>query len=60
MLADVHARGGYVYLGSYTGESGGEGDGIGLLRRDPATGDLARLGVAARTPSPSMGREQMR
>lgn len=43
----------YVFLGCYTGESGGEGEGIALLRRDPATGDLTRLGVAARTPSPS-------
>ena len=43
----------YVFLGCYTGESGGEGEGIALLRRDPATGDLTRLGVVARTPSPS-------
>ncbi|GAA3344591.1 lactonase family protein [Amorphoplanes nipponensis] len=43
----------YVFLGCYTGESGGEGEGIALLRRDPATGDLTRLGVAVRTPSPS-------
>lgn len=43
----------YVFLGCYTGESGGEGDGIARLRRDPATGDLTHLGVAARTPSPS-------
>ena len=43
----------YVFLGCYTGETGGEGEGIALLRRDPATGDLTRLGVAARTPSPS-------
>ena len=43
----------YVFLGCYTGESGGEGEGIALLRRDPETGDLTRLGVAARTPSPS-------
>jgi len=43
----------YVFLGCYTGESGGEGEGIALLRRDPLTGDLTRLGVAARTPSPS-------
>jgi 6-phosphogluconolactonase len=42
-----------VFVGCYTGETGGEGDGIALLRRDPATGDLTRLGVAARTPSPS-------
>ncbi len=43
----------YVFLGCFTGESGGEGEGIALLRRDPATGDLTRLGVVARTPSPS-------
>jgi len=43
----------YVFLGCYTGESGGEGEGIALLRRDPATGELTRLGVVARTPSPS-------
>lgn len=43
----------YVFVGCYTGESGGEGEGIALLRRDPGTGDLTRLGVAARTPSPS-------
>jgi 6-phosphogluconolactonase (cycloisomerase 2 family) len=43
----------YVFVGCYTGESGGEGEGIALLRRDPATGDLTRLGVATRTPSPS-------
>jgi len=43
----------FVYVGSYTGESGGEGEGIALLRRDPGTGDLTRLGLAARTPSPS-------
>ena len=42
-----------VFVGCYTGETGGEGEGIALLRRDPATGDLTRLGVAARTPSPS-------
>ncbi|WP_328466108.1 lactonase family protein [Actinoplanes sp. NBC_00393] len=43
----------YVFVGCYTGEKGGEGDGITLLRRDPATGELTRLGLAARTPSPS-------
>ncbi|MDT5032794.1 MAG: 6-phosphogluconolactonase, partial [Actinoplanes sp.] len=35
------------------GETGGEGEGIALLRRDAATGDLVREGVVARTPSPS-------
>src|SRR4051812_29018071 len=48
---DAYAQ--LVFLGSYTGESGGEGEGIALLRRDPATGGLTRLGVAARTPSPA-------
>jgi 6-phosphogluconolactonase len=43
----------YLFVGSYTGDKGGEGEGIGLLRRDQATGALSRLGVAARTPSPS-------
>jgi 6-phosphogluconolactonase len=43
----------YVFVGCYTGDKGGEGDGITLLRRDLATGELTRLGLAARTPSPS-------
>ena len=43
----------WVFVGCYTGESGGEGEGIALLRRDAATGVLTRLGVVARTPSPS-------
>ncbi|OJF12059.1 lactonase family protein [Couchioplanes caeruleus] len=43
----------FVFLGCYTGETGGEGEGIVLLRRDGVTGSLTRLGVAARTPSPS-------
>ena len=42
-----------VYVGGYTGEKGGEAEGISLLRRDPTSGVLTRLGVAARTPSPS-------
>ncbi|GAB1689905.1 lactonase family protein [Krasilnikovia sp. M28-CT-15] len=49
----MSAHGEFVFLGCYTGESGGEGEGIALLRRDPATGELTRLGLAARTPSPS-------
>jgi 6-phosphogluconolactonase len=49
----VNPHGEFVFLGCYTGESGGEGDGIALLRRDLATGVLTRLGVAAPTPSPS-------
>ena len=43
----------YVYVGGYTGDKGGEAEGITLHRRDPATGVLTSLGVAARTPSPS-------
>ncbi|MEV6847833.1 lactonase family protein [Actinoplanes sp. NPDC051411] len=43
----------YVFVGSYTGDKGGAGEGISLLRRDPATGVLTRLGLAAPTPSPS-------
>ena len=43
----------WVFVGCYTGESGGEGEGIALLRRHPVTGALARLGIVARTPSPS-------
>jgi 6-phosphogluconolactonase len=49
----MEAHGEFVFLGSYTGESGGEGEGIALLRRNPLTGSLTRLGVVARTPSPS-------
>ena len=45
--------GDWIFVGCYTGESGGEGEGIALLRRDPAAGTLTRLGVMARTPSPS-------
>ncbi|GAA2677956.1 lactonase family protein [Actinoplanes palleronii] len=43
----------HVFVGCYTGDKGGDGDGIDLLRRDPSTGGLTRLGLAARTPSPS-------
>lgn len=43
----------YIYVGGYTGDKGGEAEGIALLRRDPASGVLTRLGLAARTPSPS-------
>jgi 6-phosphogluconolactonase (cycloisomerase 2 family) len=49
----VSAQGEFVFVGCYTGETGGEGEGIALLRRDPVSGALTRLGVAARTPSPS-------
>ena len=43
----------FLYVGAYTGEKGGEAEGIALLRRDTVSGGLTRLGVAARTPSPS-------
>jgi 6-phosphogluconolactonase len=43
----------YLYVGGYTADKGGRGEGITLLRRDTDTGVLTRLGVAARTPSPS-------
>lgn len=43
----------HVFVGGYTADKGGDGEGIVLLRRDRATGVLTRLGVAARTPSPS-------
>ncbi|WP_127504487.1 lactonase family protein [Actinoplanes solisilvae] len=43
----------HVFVGGYTADKGGDGEGIVLLRRDPATGLLTRLGVAVRTPSPS-------
>lgn len=49
----MSALGEFVFVGCYTGETGGEGEGVALLRRDPRTGVLTRLGVAARTPSPS-------
>lgn len=42
-----------VFVGCYTGEGGGTGEGVVVLRRDPHTGALTRTGVAARTPSPS-------
>jgi 6-phosphogluconolactonase len=49
----VSAHGEFVFVGCYTAETGGAGTGISLLTRDPATGDLAPVGVAARTPAPS-------
>jgi 6-phosphogluconolactonase len=42
-----------VFVGGYTLDKGGDGEGIALLRRDPASGVLTPAGVAARTPSPS-------
>lgn len=44
---------GLLYIGCYTAEMGGKGVGITAVRRDPATGRLDPLGVAAETPSPS-------
>ena len=43
----------YVFVGGYTADKGGEAEGIALLRRDPWSGVLTRLGVAVRTRSPS-------
>ncbi|WP_250000833.1 lactonase family protein [Actinoplanes sp. M2I2] len=43
----------YVFVGGYTPDKGGDGEGVVLLRRDPVSGVLTRVGVAARTPSPS-------
>ncbi len=42
-----------VFVGGYTADKGGDGEGITLLTRDPSTGVLSRRGVVARTPSPS-------
>ncbi|GAB2936035.1 lactonase family protein [Micromonospora polyrhachis] len=42
-----------VYLGCYTRESGGGGQGIVAARRDPVGGGLDVLGTAAITPAPS-------
>ncbi|HEU5108554.1 MAG TPA: lactonase family protein [Micromonosporaceae bacterium] len=44
---------GLVHLGCYTAASGGAGEGVMLARRDPYTGVLADLRVAAATESPS-------
>lgn len=44
---------GIVYIGCYTGESGGRGTGIVAARRDAHSGRLDVLGVVASTPSPS-------
>jgi 6-phosphogluconolactonase (cycloisomerase 2 family) len=42
-----------VFLGCYTEGAGGQGEGIVVARRDPATGSLRDPVVAGRTPSPS-------
>jgi 6-phosphogluconolactonase (cycloisomerase 2 family) len=49
----VHINGEFVFVGCYTSSGGGEGEGIALLSRDPATGALSSRGVVARTSSPS-------
>jgi 6-phosphogluconolactonase (cycloisomerase 2 family) len=49
MVANVE----HVYVGGYTGDKGGEAEGIALLSRDVTAGGLTPIGVAARTPSPS-------
>jgi 6-phosphogluconolactonase len=49
----VHKNDEIVFVGCYTPESGGEGEGIALMRRDQASGALIRHGLAATTPSPS-------
>ena len=43
----------FVFVGCYTPEGGGKGEGIALLHRDPKTGDLTGYGVVAATRSPS-------
>jgi len=43
----------FVYLGCYTSEAGGNGEGIAVARRDRGTGELTAVGLAAATPSPS-------
>lgn len=42
-----------LFIGCYTPEMGGRGEGITAVERDPATGALKSIGVVARTPSPS-------
>src|SRR5262245_54842119 len=42
-----------LYLGCYTKESGGTGEGIVAATRDPRSGALTLGPVVARTPSPS-------
>ncbi|HEX5595926.1 MAG TPA: lactonase family protein [Micromonosporaceae bacterium] len=42
-----------LYIGCYTDESGGLGDGIVALRRDPVSGAVSVAGTVADTPSPS-------
>lgn len=42
-----------LFVGCYTGDGGGKGDGVMAVRRDPRTGALTPVGVAAPSPSPS-------
>ncbi|MBM2618721.1 lactonase family protein [Actinoplanes sp. LDG1-06] len=42
-----------LFVGGYTSDKGGDGEGITRLRRDPATGSLTGPEVVAPTPSPS-------
>lgn len=42
-----------LYLGCYTGERGGGGEGVVAARRDPVSGALTVIGTAAVAPSPS-------
>ncbi|MEV1289918.1 lactonase family protein [Micromonospora sp. NPDC049679] len=42
-----------IHIGCYTPEGGGRGGGIVAARRDPESGRLDLLGLAACTPSPS-------
>ncbi|HET9516502.1 MAG TPA: beta-propeller fold lactonase family protein, partial [Actinoplanes sp.] len=49
----MHNNEDIVFVGCYTPESGGEGEGVALLRRDPASGALTRGDVVTPTPSPS-------
>ncbi|MFK3983715.1 lactonase family protein [Micromonospora sp. NPDC050397] len=42
-----------LYLGCYTAASGGRGDGVVAVRRDPVSGALEPLGTVAPTGSPS-------
>ncbi|MFC4146965.1 lactonase family protein [Micromonospora mangrovi] len=46
-------QGEVVHIGGYTAHSGGRAAGIEVARRDPASGELAVVGTAAVTPSPS-------
>jgi len=41
------------HIGCYTAAGGGAGEGVTLARRDPATGALTSVGLAAATDSPS-------